>query len=558
MTRIIAVLFVCAGALGLLWAAHAQNDSPVAHSYLYEVRYDRWSAADERAYGEFIQAIGESGCSTVNSCLHGAWNPFASSDPPGVRFFSDCAELPYVLRAYFAWKHGLPFSYESEMSPRGRSRDMRYSRSGNQVVARHDVLTNSVTGYELLTEVRGAVNTASFRIHPDLETPYQSDTYSPAIDPKNIRPGTMVYDPNGHVATIFRVYPNGRLEYFDAHPDESVTRGFFDERFVRARPAMGAGFKNWRPIRLVGYTRRSDGVLLGGHVVLAANKDLRGFSAEQYYGNGPRPDSDAEWASGDFTLNGETLDYYDYVRAKMAGGSLQFDPIQEVRDMVVSNCNDLHYRADSVNVALAAGINRQPHPDRLPPNIYGTSGLWETYSTPSRDARLKTAFKELREQVERFVTFYRNRDPRLVYKGADLVGDLLAAYTSETDACKLTYARSDGSPVTLGYEEMRRRLFMMSFDPYDCAELRWGASNPDEMATCRESADKRAWYAAEQNLRNQLDRTYEARMDYTRDELLEEGSGKGVAYPPDIDVRAYLLSLKPQTVADTAPADTAD
>ena len=28
-------------------------------------------------------------------------------------FNADCADLPYMLRAYFAWKNGLPFAYSA-------------------------------------------------------------------------------------------------------------------------------------------------------------------------------------------------------------------------------------------------------------------------------------------------------------------------------------------------------------------------------------------------------------------------------------------------------------
>ena len=511
---------------------------------MYVVRYDHWTDADERAYSEFIQAIGDSQCHTVDSCLHGAWNPFAGSDSDDVTFHSDCAQLPYVLRTYFAWKRGLPFSYESNVDPRGHTNDIRYTIDGNEVSARTDVLSNSMTGYAMLGAVRDGISSASFRIHPDVEEPYEPDMYSPTIQPKSIRPGTMVYDPNGHVVTIYRIFPNGRLEYFDAHPDESVTRGFFDERFVRSRPDMGAGFKNWRPAMLVGAKRRADGALIGGHVVLAANKDIPDFSVEQYFGNGKRPDDDSDWSEGGFTLNGQTLDYYDYVRAKLAGGKLEFDPVQEVRDMVDSNCNDLHYRSDAVNLAIQAGTQKRAEPDRLPPNIYGTEGDWEIYSTPSRDARLKTSFKEVRENVQRFVEYYRARDPRIVYKGSDLVGDLIAAYDNRAAACKLSYTRSDGSLVTLTYEEARQRLFLMSFDPYQCIERRWGATDPKELATCRDNPNKAAWYGAEQNLRNQIDRTYDARMDFTLEELHTPGPGKGVATPPDIDARAYLVAMR--------------
>ncbi|HEY2071248.1 MAG TPA: hypothetical protein VGG48_16950 [Rhizomicrobium sp.] len=516
----------------------------VSPASLYIVRYDHWTDADERSYGEFVTAIGDSGCHTVNTCLHIPGNPFRASDPPGIVFHSDCADLPYVLRAYFAWKRGLPFSYEKAVEPRGHTRDIRYTPNGNEVVERRDILTGSISGYELLDEVRDDISSASYRIHPEREDPREPDLYSPAINAKSIHPGTMVYDPNGHVATVYRIDSDGRVNYIDAHPDNSVTRGFYDERFVRSRPGMGAGFKNWRPLRLVGATRRSDGVLLGGHMVLTANKDIPDYSVVQFYGTGARPEDDGDWGVGSFMLGKEYLAYYDWVRAELAGGKLEFDPVKEVHDMVDSNCNDLHYRYDAVVLALQAGLQNHSEPERLPANIYGTEGDWEDFSTPSRDARLKTAFKELREQTERFVKMYETSDTKLVYKGHDLVGDLIAVYDREAAACHLTYQRTDNSPVTLGYDDMRKRLFLMSFDPYQCVERRWGATDPRELATCHDGFDKQAWYAAEQNLRNQLDRAYDAKMDFTREELRDPGPGKGVANPPDIDVRTYLESVR--------------
>ena len=97
----------------------------------------------------------------------------------------------------------------------------------------------------------------------------------------------------------------------------------------------------------------------------------------------------------------------------------------------------------------------------------------------------------------------------------------------------------------MGYEEARRRLFALSFDPYQCAERRWGARDAAELSTCTDGAGKQAWYAAEQPLRNQIDRTYEARMDYGLSELATPGDGKGVAEAPDVDgVRAYLERVR--------------
>jgi len=525
--------------------AAAQN----ASGSTYVIRFDQWTDADERDFGEFLAGIGKSGCTTVNACLHDPSNPFQASDPPNVYFRSDCANLPYVLRAYFAWKRGLPFSYETGVAPLGGAADDRYSPNGNRVTARTDVLTGSTSGYALLGKLLGATSSASYRIGPHADAPPLPDFYPAAIDAKAIHPGTVIYDPNGHLALIFSVERDGRIQYIDSHPDNTLTRGYYDLRFVRANPGVGAGFKNWRPLRLVGYSRRGDGALVGGHIELARNAEIPTYSDEQYYGNGTRV-SDADWPSGTFVLDGETLDYYDYVRAKVGGGKLQFDPVTEIGEMVDSNCADLHYRAQAVDIAIAAGIQNHAEPNRLPRNIYGTSGDWETYSTPSRDARLKTAFKELRDNAERFVQMYQNRDTKhLLYNGSDLIDDMLGAYDRAAAKCSVTYKRTSGAPVTLSYEDARKRLFLISFDPYQCIERRWGATDPEELSSCHDGDLKRAWYQAEQNLRNQIDRTYDARMDFALADLQTPGPGKGVPTPPDTDARAYLLSVRGQVTA---------
>jgi hypothetical protein len=68
-------------------------------------------------------------------------------------------------------------------------------------------------------------------------------------------------------------------------------------------------------------------------------------------------------------------------------------------------------------------------------------------------------------------------------------------------------------------------------------ERRWGAAGA-ELASCRDGARKRRWYDAEQRLRNQIDRTYETRMDFALEEL-EAGRG-GMAAAPDTDTSALL------------------
>ena len=529
-------LIISAVALAVTSVSAAERTGAATDTAFYEVRHDRWSAQDEQDYRDFIAEIGKSDCSTLDACLHGAANPFAGSDPPGAIFKSDCAELPYILRFYFAWKRGLPFSFESDLSARGAARDIRYSRNGNEVIGRFDV-PSGMTGMAAIARIRATISSASYRLHPDLETPLEPDLYSPAIRLESIRPGTIVYDPAGHVGVVFDIDAKGRIHFFDAHTDFSLTEMTYDLRFARMKPSVGAGFKNWRPVYLVGAKQRADGVFVGGHIEVAANIDIPDFSGEQFFGNGKRL-NDSDWKSGTFSLNGDALDYYDYVRARMAGGKLVFEPVTEIRDMARSLCVDLHYRAQAVTLALAHSIQNRPEPTRLPENIYGTDGDWEMYSTPSRDARLKVEFKYLRDTAQRFVEMAARHNVHLSYDGSDLPGDLLRAYDRETKYCRVTYANSDGSKTTLTYEEARQRLFAMSFDPYQCVELRWGDANAE---TCGDDPFKRSWYEAEQPLRNQLERTYDARMDFTLRDLQERKPG--IADPPDTDVRAYLTKL---------------
>ncbi len=541
----LSTLLLCGGTSAVIAPPpSAPAAAPIPTSSVYYVRYDHWSAADERGFGEFITSIGDSNCHSVDRCLRGPGNPYRAADSPNVYFGADCADLPYVLRFYYAWKRGLPFAYANQVEPRGYTRDMRYTARGNAVAGRMTVQSGDTTGYAMINRLREDISSATFRIHPELEEPVTQDLYSPALTPKSIRPGTVIYDPNGHLATVYRVDPDGRIHYIDAHPDNSVTRGVYDLRFVRASPGMGAGFKNWRPATLVGATRRSDGVLTGGHVELPRNKDIPDYSVEQFFGNGRRPAADAAWRLGVFRLNRETLDYYDYVRAQLAGGTLTFDPIKEVHDMVESNCADLQYRGDAVKVAIAAGIQNMAQPAALPSNIYGTEGVWEIYSTPSRDARLKTAFKELRDAVARFMALYQAGDRKLKYAGNALAVDMLTTYDRTAALCRVGYTRSDGTVIAFGYEQARLRLFAMSFDPYHCIERRWGAKEARELDSCTDGPAKRAWYVAEQYLRNQLERTYDVQMGFTLPALNAHIPGSGVATPPDTDVRTYLWLMR--------------
>ena len=94
----------------------------------------------------------------------------------------------------------------------------------------------------------------------------------------------------------------------------------------------------------------------------------------------------------------------------------------------------------------------------------------------------------------------------------------------------------------MNLEAARQRLFAMSFDPYHCIELRWGARIQQELASCSDDRNKKSWYTQQQWLRNQSDRRYDVRMDFTLNELNGPKDGAGELQAPDVDIISYLKS----------------
>ena len=528
--------------------AHAAATARKYPTWQWRILKTQWSASDEHGFEEFVRQIGESRCRTMHTCLKSVKsNPaFAATNPRGMHFFADCADLPYMLRAYYAWKRGLPFSYATAVTPLGRSKDIRYTARGNAISARRDLVATPMDARKELRRIVDTISSAHFRYPPNYRRKRLPDHYPVRIDRKNIRPGTIIYDPNGHVAVVYKVTKEGRIHYIDTHPDNSLTRGIYSRKFVRALPAMGAGFKRWRPVRLIGATRRADGSYTGGKVILARDRELPNWSDEQFYGTEKK--KPRHWRRAKFSIAGKRMGYYDFVRKRLAPANFRYDPLEETRSLMRALCDDIRYRVDAVDIAVQAGLHRRPQPARLPRNIYGTDGDWETYSTPSRDARLKTSFKELRDEVARFVSLVDAGSPQVSYAGANIRADLAKLYHAEAKACSVRYTKSDGLRVTLDFAEIAKRLFKLSFDPYHCPERRWGADSPAELASCPDGKVKRAWYAAEQRLRNQIERTYSARMDFSLAGLRASRKGSGVDTPPDIDVLKLLRGL-PKTAS---------
>ena len=113
----------------------------------------------------------------------------------------------------------------------------------------------------------------------------------------------------------------------------------------------------------------------------------------------------------------------------------------------------------------------------------------------------------------------------------------------------------------MGFEEVKRRLFKMSFDPHHCVERRWGADDPAELKSCTDGSLKTSWYNAQQRLRNQLVRTIGDQMDFSLEDLnrqAREDSDVGENEPPSISVADVLVTKGIPTVVETLGAESSD
>ncbi len=211
----------------------------------------------------------------------------------------------------------------------------------NYVTGRFDVINrrSAPNAVDLLNSTLVDMTySASYRMIGKEDTGLFTDFYPVKLSREAIRPGTVIYDPNGHVAIIYKVSEDGRIFYIDSHPDNSLTSGMYTPKFVRSYPEQGAGFKNFRPLALVG-AQSNGGEYVGGKIVGARNNQLPFYSTEQFYGN--RPDPSGDWQKGQFVYRGSAFGYYEYLRIMMASGDLKIDPLHDMRDNLTDICSSL-------------------------------------------------------------------------------------------------------------------------------------------------------------------------------------------------------------------------
>lgn len=418
--------------------------------------------------------------------LHGYYN---IDEEEQLRLQPDCADLPHVLRAYFAWKLGLPFGFR----PCNRGREGRPPSCG-------EVATNLMERtYEgnasefnrfAVREVSNTVHSGGARTVPHDD---ETDLYPVPLTREALRPGVTFVDPDGHLLVVAGWVPQtfedyGVLYAADAQPDGTIGRPRFWRGSFLFRPetdSVGAGFKAFRPLVL----EQQDGESL-----------LRPLSNDELRRRELYPWSDEQ-------NEGTREEFYESVEALI--NPLPLDPQAMQLALIDALETQVQRRVTSVNNGLAYMRERGWSEVDMPQGyrIFETSGAWENYSTPSRDMRLLIALDTVRD----FVGTVRRSPERFTLDGsAELETQLedLARWRDEQLAARtISYERSDGSAWELSLLDVVHRIeaFEVSYNPNDCPEVRWAApAASEEMATCQRRAPQaqqermesyRAWFA---------------------------------------------------------------
>jgi hypothetical protein len=460
-----------------------------------------WDPALEDEYAAFVETLGRAvearRCARLDACLAlPEANPFHDPAVDGtLRLDVDCADLPYVLRAYFSFRRQLPFGFVAEV--RGAGDEIRYADAVLPSAFRS--WRDFATPRALLRFLVNAVHTGTMRIGNDVDG---GDFYPVRVERRAIRPGAVYYDPLGHVSVVARVDDDGTVFFIESTPESLLVWRRFGAVYKLGTAAVGGGFKRFRPVALA-----------RGRVVRAANRDLADFDPATQH-------DPSAWTAG-----GHAVSFDAWVKARLALAARDVDEVAEFRDRVRALCRDLLDRAEAVDLATRDGLPEARRPRALPPDLHAASGLWETYSTPARDGRLRAGFREL-------YTWTRDLDELF---GLSLPLRQVWEEEARSPACRVVYTGSHGAPVELSLDQVLDRLFDLSFDPYHCPELRWGAPEGSlERAACPDDERDLAWYEDERRARNRA-----ARGDGPA--TLEGGPDA----PPEVDVRRLIADDRP-------------
>jgi len=379
----------------------------------------------------------------------------------------DCADNPFYLRAYFAWKMGLPFGYhEADRGWMGKAPSTgRWitneipTSKGNPVLSFNAFLRRLMDGIHSGTARTAFAND-------------QSDYYPVALTHEALRPGVTFADPYGHTLIIVKWIPQsgnkpGMLLSVDAQPDGTVAvKRFWKGNFLFATSEVigEPGFKAFRPI-----------VSDGNRFRLLTNAEIPGIP-------GLIP----------FSMQQQGMDpelFYHAMERQI--NPRPMDPETALNDLIQA----LHEQCLTRVLSVSNGEKyMQSHPGEIipmpgkPSGVFLAGGSWEDFSTPNRDLRLLIAMDAVLDFPEKFMKSVGDYRVPAMSSPEQIKKKLENLIERKTSELSITYVRSNGTEMTLSLAELLRRrdAFEMAYNPNDCAEIRWGApENSEERSTCK-------------------------------------------------------------------------
>jgi hypothetical protein len=425
----------------------------------------------------------------------------------------DCADLPYFLRAYFAWKLRLPFVYRA--CTRGRRDtppvcDPTVFSNLDSVPDRDDVSAFR----RFVRRMAGTVHSSSPRTLPDDD---QTDLYPLRMRRQAMRPGTVFADPYGHVLVVARWKPQGVTDYgvligADAQPDGTVGRRRFwrgSFLFTPKTDLVGAGFKGWRPVQY-------DATIGQEAVATETEAPIETVDGEAEPIAGPHPwkiatneklrETGGIRAWSDAQYKGSADDFYAAMEGMINPRAL--DPVRMQTSLVDALEESAQRRLSSVQNGEEFMKGQGYAPIEMPHGaaLFLTSGPWEDYSTPSRDMRLLISI----DAVTSFPDTVAAHPERFGIRAADreaAVQQVRDALETELAKRSFEYVRSDGTTWELSLADVveRTKAMEIAYNPNDCAEIRWAApEGSEERKTCNRRASQeqqarmrkyRKWFA---------------------------------------------------------------
>lgn len=392
------------------------------------------------------------------------------SNPLHVIMEPDCADNPFFLRAYFAWKMGLPFGFHQcdhgyvgkTPSPGQWITNEFPTNRNNKVLAFNAFMRRTMDVVH-----SGTGRTA-------LTSEY-SDYYPCALERESLRPGTVFADPYGHTFTLVRYVPQtsespGVLLAVDAQPDKTIAvKRFWKGNFLfNTEAVVGApGFKAFRPI-----------MLSGGKAELLKNESLHPGS-----GFVPYDLQQHKMAAEEFYHSMERVINPKPLNAEAALMNLIKALHEQLLIRVKSVANGEKYMEANPGKIVPMPGNAN--------GIFLTGGLWEEYSTPNRDLRLLIAIDEVLSFPEKVIAYPEDYGLLRTANPEETKIRLQALLEKTVNELTLTYTRTDGSEQKLSLAEILRRrdAFEMAYNPNDGIEIRWGApEGSPERANCKRQA----------------------------------------------------------------------